>query len=396
MAKIFDASNPDSALSRDQVALLQKEQQRLAASTPLPVKRDQQKKAAQAVSAAATKPAASRSSRGAETMFSGKGTDDILAGDVYDIKESTNLNSVFESAKGTAKDSVNYLKTNPSSVREVLKTALDMKSGYITPTDALGRLGVGLNSGTLLKLKDGAGGLLDKVGGSLGISPDITNHIKLGLGGAVQYITTNDITGAADSFDIMRSVLGNSELLQFFDIEAETTLLSGIFDNAVEYGMYDVIDYTKTMNRYDERSFQFAVMSASSTAVYSGDIDSIEMMLKHITAEQLLGENPNVIQDILRNYTLRPDVTPDLYPTKLAQLVALLNRININWYKAPLNGEYVINYDAVSLISDDATKLFMLDAVLRDIVLVAPFYIAQSPIVMGAAMYPGSAIGVVK
>jgi hypothetical protein len=396
MATEFDASKPPAGLSRDQVATLLAEQKRLASTTPLPVKREQQIAALQATQKAAVSSEKSRSSRGANTSFSGLGTDTVLAQDIYDVKESTALNSVFESAKGGAKDSVKYLTANKASSRDLLNTALELKSGRIDSVSALGRLGVGLNSGTFLKIKNGAGGLLDKVGSGLGVSPDITNQIKIGVGGAFSYILNNDVTQPQDTFDLMKSLLGEPELLQFFDIEAETTLLTGMFDNAVEYGMYDLIDYTKQSGRYDDRSFNYAVLGTSYTAINSGDIDAIEMMLTHVSAEDVLGQNPAVIKDLLRSYTLRPNVTPDQYPGKLTQLKNVFEKLNPNWYQSRLNGEWVSNYDIMSTIGDDATKLLSMDPVLRDIVLVAPFYTEKSPIIMGVSMYPGSAIGAVR
>jgi hypothetical protein len=396
MATEFDASKPPAGLSREQVATLLAEQKRLASTTPLPVKKEQQIAALQATQKAAVSAEKSRTSRGASTSFSGLGTDTVLAQDIYDVKESTTLNSVFESAKGGAKDSVKYLNANKAGARNLLNTALELKSGSITPVSALGRLGVGLNSGTFLKIKNGAGGLLDKVTNGLGISPDITNRIKVGIGGAFTYILNNDVTQPQSSFDLMKSLLGEPELLQFFDIEAETTLLTGMFDSAVEFGMYDLIDFTKRSGQYDERSFNYAVLGASSTAITGGDIDAIEMMLNHVSAEDVLGQNPDVIKDLLRNYTLRPSITPDLYPGKLTQLKSVFERIDQNWYQSRLNNEWVVNYDTMSTVSEDATKLLSLDPVLRDIVLVAPFYPEKSPIIMGASMYPGSAIGIIR
>jgi hypothetical protein len=396
--KEFDANNPPIGLSHEQVAVLQAEQKRLAASTPLPVKRDQQIAALQATQAAATSKAsaASRTARSASTMFSGKGTDAVLSGDVYDIKESTTLNSVFESAKGGAKDAVDYLKSNKSDARGILNSALELKAGNITKMDALSRLGIGMNSATFLKIKSGAGGILDKVTTGLGISPDITDQIKIGVDGAFSYITNNDITRPQSSFDLMKSLLNEPELLQFFDIESETTLLTGMFTDAVDFGMMDVVEFTKKSGRYDQRSFEYAVMSVSTTAVYTGDLDVIEELLKHISVEQFLGQNPDAVNSILTSYKFNPLDTPNLYPAKLARLVALLVRLDPNWYKTKLNGEYVNNYGVINGISGDAIILFKTDDILRELVLVAPFYPSNTAINLGSTMYPGSAVGSVS
>jgi hypothetical protein len=393
MATEFDANNPAAGLSKAQIATLLAEQKRLATSTPVPVKRSQQIAALQATQKAAEGSAAARTSRSSVTQFSGKGTDAILASDVYDIKESTTLNSVFESAKGAAKDAVDYMNVSPSDVRNLLNTALDLKSGYITPASALSRLGAGLNPATLLKIKDGAGGLLDKIASGLGINPDIINEVKVGVSGAFSYITGAAVEHLQSSFDVMKGLLGNSELLEFFDIQSETSLLSGMFETAVDYGLMDVLEAVKVSNLYDIRSFEYAVSAASSLAVNNGDVSSIGKMLNHISVDRFLGENPNAVKDLLQNYKLKENITPDQYPGKLNEKLELFAKLDSNWSKVKVNNEYVPNYGILSGVSDDAIKLIKLNPELREMALVAPFYKARSAIDIGREMYPNSAIG---
>lgn len=395
MATEFDINNPPPDLSREQIRVLHAEQLRLANSTPVPTKRPPEAfPVVLAPSGSGTKAsAASRTARGASTMFSGKGTDEILSGDVYDIKESTALNSVFESAKGGAKSAVDFLKGQGGSTRDILRTALDLKAGFITPMDALSRIGVGLNPATFMKIKDGASGILDTVANGLGINPDIINELKVGVSGAFSYITNNNLLQPQGAFDVMKGLLNEPELLQFFDIQAETSLLTGMFKDAVDYGMTDVIGFVSESSKYDLRSFEYAVMSVSGSAIENGNISTIDKLLDYITPEQFLGQNPNAINLIAGNYTLGDLITPDLYPAKLTELTGVMDKLDTNWMTKKVNDVVVNNYGAIASMSEDAIKLMKTNPVTRELALVAPFYPPASAVELGKLMYPTSAIG---
>lgn len=336
-------------------------------------------------------------SRTADTIFSGKGTDEVLAADVYQVKDKSTLNKIYDSIKGKAAEAAEYAKSNPYEVSNVLRTASDLKSGVITKEQALDRIGYGLNSGTLLKLASKAGPTLEKIATKIGVHPELIGQFKYSFGESVRYIESGDgydSYGSQSHFEIARELLGNPELMRAVDLESEAATLSGLFDDAVRYGFYDLFEYVKQQNQYDRVSFSVAVMSASSMAVFGGDIAAVEEILKHISVEEFLGENPDAIKSILSTYRLSYKTTPDQYPAKLAQLTGVLTRLNAHWYETTLHGTWVIDYDVMSTISADAKTLFLTDDVLRPLVLVAPFYRAQSPITLGAQMYPNSAIGV--
>jgi hypothetical protein len=331
-------------------------------------------------------------SRPADTVFSGKGTDTVLAQDVYAIKESTNRNSVFESLKSAASDSASYIKNNPTSVNDLLRTAQDVKSGYVTKVDALSRISNSINPSALHKIKTVGGGLVDKIAGAVGIDPGLTGQIKTAVGDSIRYMGTSSPIESFNAFDIGRELLGDPDLMMFFDLEAEASLLMGLFDTASQYGMYDFFDFAKESNRYDEFAFTAAVMTSSTSVIMSGDIEGIKTVLKHISVEQFLGENPDAVKDILRNYRLPSSVTPDLYSGKLTELVEVLVMLNSRWYETTRRGEYVIDYDIMSTIGDDAKELFLMDDTLRNIVLTAPFYPANTAVNLATELYPLSAI----
>lgn len=334
--------------------------------------------------------------RTADTVFSGKGTDLVLAADVYNVKSSENKNFIFDSINRGAAEAADFINQNPESIRNLINVATDLRKGYLTPMDAISRIGYGMNSNTLQKLGKKATGMATTIANSMGLTPELVNKIKVSIGGAVSYIGGDNLPAVREYLDIAGDLINDSDLTQFFDIEAEASVLSGVLGQGYEYGMPDILDTVRNTGRYDDLSLKAAAKSISPIAIASGSIKGVKSLLDFVTVDDVLGESPNAVKDIASNFKLPEGTTPDEYPALGSELGGVLEQFDQNWYKVKVGEREVVNYDVLSQVSEDAKKVFMLNETYRPILMTAPFYQPSSVKELAKTLYPRSAYNASK
>lgn len=332
-----------------------------------------------------------KGTRPAATVFSGAGTDEQMAVDVYAVKDSGIVNKVFGSLNEMAYKAADAIKQDPYLVSDLFQTARAVKDGQLTKIDALDRIGLGLNSSAFSRFTQYGTGVLGNLATKVGLSPEITGKMKVAVNGTVNYLTTNNVMDRG-LYDLTGDLLANEEAARFFDVEGEAQLLNGVFTRANQMGAYDILTTYAESGQYDGDALAAALISSSSVFVENGDFDGTDRILDHITPDQYLCENPNATKSLLKNFSLDDTVTPDQYDAKLTQMKSTLNKLDSSWFKVNLNGEMVDNYDVFSEASDDAVKVLSKDPELRHVTLTARSYKTDSAINLNSNMYGNSAL----
>lgn len=245
---------------------------------------------------------------------------------------------------------------NTSNVSSILSYS----DGFKVNTDELLKIasnGLGFNVGSVGNLKSQLGdafiselesmtgglskGLVYNDGTKLGIS----SNWKLSTGTALIDFLTKNTDG---KFGTVVNLAGVNSILNTM---LKETVKNGLYDGLSTYST----QYIYTSDYHD------ALINSITIAVSAGDIKTINKILDIINSEGVATVNykyPELIENVLRNFSFSDDVTTTDYPELRAVLLKVISLVGgDNWYKTLTSFGYATNLALVNQISDDTKTL---------------------------------------
>lgn len=247
---------------------------------------------------------------------------------------------------------------------------------------------------------------------------DVARGLEIMVGDGKQLIDTFK-NGGYDQVNAMVgfiSDLTGTPLLKTFDLGAEAAILRGVVEEVSAWGIPDLVD--KVMIGQPDRT-KYAVIKRSAETISASS--SLDVLLAYAnvqsdttvpdyswippadwdginpprpTTSQNIGTGalnaatPNFAARVLSNFAFAQGVTVGDYPTQLAKLVELMNKLKPDWFWTTRGTTPVWNLGPMAGASEDAVKLFLSSPVYRDAMLTAPFYTPQRIDELVDSMYP--------
>ncbi len=137
-----------------------------------------------------------------------------------------------------------------------------------------------------------------------------------------------DITGLQSLSKFIGSISGDNEFIKIFNLSDTLAVFQALNKVAVEYNLPGVMD--KLIEKLDEPDKRRVVVGSSRDVYAVSDLNYVETMLSTASPEELLGNNPNLIKDILANFRTTAEYPkPDLATAQ--KLDGILKRIRPRW-----------------------------------------------------------------
>lgn len=277
-------------------------------------------------------------------------------------KESQILNNI-SSYKSAAIDGINNaLKNITGGLFNIgdIGSIITYQDGFKVDTNQLLRLGskgLGFNINSMMDLKQEIGdgflkeldsmtfGLASSVFKADGTKIHLADDWKFGVGNSII-----DFLGKDDP-DGFGSIVNVAAMNSILNTMVYQTVNTGMWQGYGNYGDMYIF----------QSDYHDALIDSLAIAIGRGDAKSIQTILDIIEKEGVLKVNakyPDLIEQMLSNFTFGMDVTPDQYP----ELTQLLLKVCVtvsgpNWYKYPTQFGEAYRVALVGFISEDAKML---------------------------------------
>ncbi|MGG4591708.1 hypothetical protein ACLPJK_25975 [Pseudomonas aeruginosa] len=291
----------------------------------------------------------------AQTVFSGKGDDSLVTGDVYALSPNEQLNNVFASAVDVLKGFGEDLLDTRSGVLRNVADILSRGPGRYSRENILDRVYSVLGPSGRQSIDKLGGTLGQTLFDTLGVPKQMSSKLMVEIGNITRTVeNTRDYGYNMDYLGVLQQVLGNETVFKAMDLEAEAALISTAINGAMELGLPEVLDMVRDRSS-NEYSWKKAYWNSTPEIVYSANLTAIDTLVENTSGDAVLGRAPDSVATILSNFSLERETTPDQYPTKAQALIATLSKIDANWdtYRRSASSS-VINFGIFSDISADA------------------------------------------
>ncbi len=263
--------------------------------------------------------------------------DALAVVDVYSQKSnSTPLNRIKQLTPNI-ENTFSAIKNN--SILAEIKKIKDAPSlvDRITTVDALysrlSELQAGLR-GSLTKLDNSS---IQELIAVLGGDPN-SKLAKVVMDGKSFYNLKTKDTNAF--VKLVAGVLGDTNILKFFDLEAEGALLGQLVGMAMELGLGDVVD--KLIDKVSDEKIKKKLLEDNLlTAVLSSDIKTVIKIVNELGVAKCLLKQPTIVYDLISYYRIdrrvEGNASGELIPNNINitdlrnEIETLLARFNPEW-----------------------------------------------------------------
>lgn len=184
------------------------------------------------------------------------------------------------------------------------------------------------------------------------------------------------------------SKLTGSDLLgKYIDVQAEVAWASAFVQEAMNLGSHEAIEALRQAVG-NSKYFKHTVAEQMGYTAQGGDLDTLEEVLHIIDGRMVLMKNPNIINDILRNYNFPENYSYDKFPEYRKQIVTVLSRFDPNWDTVVFGKERIMKIEPWVNASEDSKKLFGELDRYDQVVQIASSYPEQETIAVLKATYP--------
>jgi hypothetical protein len=295
--------------------------------------------------------------------------------DAADITGATGNTSVIDALSGMKDEVVDTLRKTPQLASRLTQLVLDVKNGRATGTDTASRIASVFSNrgGVLDDLSNRAKGVMQD---SLGMSPALANQVFIAAKGTVlagtAYLgSSRDISSASGVASTLQRLLNDKDAIQYVDLSAQASLLSGVMNEAIKSGIPQGIDMLMKQAATDAQRSAIASQNLYAV-VFSGNLDTVEAMVKYVTPEAIKARYPTFARDFLAQYTLLATDNPLTYAPAKARILALFRLIDPVWDITMRNGAPVPSLAPFVSASSDAVKVFATSDEYRNAMTIAP------------------------
>lgn len=312
-----------------------------------------------------------------DTPFSSGASDDLLKLDVYEESSNDSVNKQVETAVN-AVDLADRLKNDPDSVKEMTRRLGEKKIADITgKEDLLRRLSdlAGGNYSAFNALLPASLLLLVELYNELGDRKRVKVNNTYRNYSSKEYDKYVEATSLLDSVRIDNIEVDPEEpvddnAIAVRDIGSETAIYIQAIRSYADLGDSEsiAIAIARITDPVVKRDVYFGIMDS---LVKSADLDNINAAVVFLGPEVILIKFPNIVADILLNYSIPADKFIGDYPTLAIQLKNLLVSLNPNWYKTIRDGVEIRILKPYMFMSEDALTLLQSDDIHRAACMIA-------------------------
>lgn len=319
-------------------------------------------------------------------VFDGGPNDDLVVADAYtsisnDVKN--NFTSTYSAFSQSLSDTISSQRSGLSSLyADVRSGSMGLKTGLERVRDTL--------RGARGAINDLSADFHARMETIMQGDPMATYRmVKANIDGVYQTIRTADLKSVSGITALVNDLAGEN-LLSHLDLGAEVALLTGILEEIDRWEIPEFVDEVMTVFGKDKDSSVVFLATANSANQLSltGDIDNIEMLLKHTDAAALTRDVPDFAQRLLMRYVFKPGEGPEDYPHRLEQLVRVMEQLQPNWLYLPRGDHQEYNLAILQRASPDAVTLFCTSDTYRLPALTAPQYPTATSNALLRGMYP--------
>lgn len=208
----------------------------------------------------------------------------------------------------------------------------------------------------------------------------------------VQSNVKTDRQGDASALaSILSNVTGSEEVIEVFDLHAETAVLGALLDQAIDLGIPQAVE-TLLAQIENEDVRRRVALERLRLAAMSSQLSTVRSIVTMTGSEAALAKVPDLIPLITQNYSWGSNVRSSEYPAKRDELIETLSLITPRWHLKLRDGQWVSNLEPFSMASSDALTLFkMSDYVLQ--ASIAPTYPKRNYVQVARQYHPRVAIG---
>lgn len=270
------------------------------------------------------------------SIFSTSVKDTLVAVDGYGRKPEqvlSNMKNGILDKLGATKDwLLNTSIMDLGSLNDALATGKGIKDDVTNLTKQLSDE-IGTNINNIRGISDGVIGAATSTLSELNQSVNDTFSTVNGLVYDVRSGTQGNVVN-----DFLNSVNrliydGKSTFESVTDKFANNSLKGSILYNASSLGLTKVIDDVYQSDPGNS-VFMRSLGDGLDEALYSGDIRTIDCIVRNLGADYVMITHPNIIQEILQNYSYPVGTTPNQYKDQADILIGTLNFLNPYWNDA--------------------------------------------------------------
>lgn len=190
-------------------------------------------------------------------------------------------------------------------------------------------------------------------------------YIKIGMDA--------DTSSASGIIAAVKKLTGASAIADYIDQTAFLATAMVYFDEAIRLGIPDILDGLWEDLKNDKRAKARLINSVRSVILRS-DIHTLNKIIGWVGAEGVLSRVPDACTLLLAVYRFPRKTKPEEYPAKRAELLGVLNKLDVNWSKVQRNGVMIPALKPFLRVSSNAKLLLQLEAGYDVDVMVAKHY----------------------
>lgn len=167
-----------------------------------------------------------------------------------------------------------------------------------------------------------------------------------------------DLNSLQNLSDLIAGVSGDNEFIKIFNLSDTLSVFKSLNKVAVEFSLPGVMD--KLISKLDDKEKKKVVVGSARDQYAVSDLSYVETMLQHASPEELLGNNPNLLKDILANFRTSA-AYPDSDLVTAQKLDNVLKRFRPLWMYTflPNQAQQVFDLDLFKVASPFARECFL-------------------------------------
>ena len=165
-----------------------------------------------------------------------------------------------------------------------------------------------------------------------------TNSLKVVYNGA-ETVFNGDFDSVSGIVNVVKDLVDDTDLVELFDISAETAVMSVIIGSLVSWGAVSLID--KLLDSIEDSKVKNAALeSAAKAAANTGDAEKVLHYVKKMGSSRTTAIKEALIGPLLINYKHSDDETRS-YTVLGEKLIEVLTAIDKNWNMDEKNANVV-------------------------------------------------------
>lgn len=326
------------------------------------------------------------------SLFESGPVDDLLTVDAYSVKKHETLNNIPDVLTNAAETAADKIKRDPRIIKSLTNDIVKMSEGRMSKADVMLNFGKKLGGGNMSKgLTAGIQGKIFKTMSSFGVSDETTKDLFLVGREGVKAYTRGDFDSLKGISDLVGKVSGQTGLFELFDVATEVAWFSTALEYAIESGLTELIPSLLQSARDEEiisRSYSLNVR----VTIVNSNLPLLHTIIDRIGVGGVLAQVPDACKQILTFYKSPSRSSPEHRATELADLLAILNRIDSQWDRYNRGGELITDLTPFAYAGKAAKTLLGSDPRWQNAVLVAPLYRSENLVNLYNKRYPKVAL----